>query len=145
MQAKNSNQPSLIGKSGFLQIAKESKGKPLTVFEDKKGVDKSIKSVHVQTERSGDHGSVTDQDLVYFKDLAEKRREALDESLKENESLVTENDELKLENTDLKSKNESLRRSVEKAQKVMDMLGVSPQRFNSLRFVVMFNPNFSQY
>jgi len=132
-------QSSLIGSKGFLQISKDAKsgksgggggGGGLFVFKDenvdvkatKNSPAKSITHAHVQTVLSGDYGSVVDGDVAFYKELAEKRREALDESLKENESLVMENDELRLENAELKSENVSLQESVEKARKITDML-----------------------
>jgi len=128
-------QSSLIGSKGFLQISKDAKsGKSggnggLFVFKDenvgvktKKDSPAKLIHTHVQTVVSGDYGSVTDADVAFYKELAEKRREALDESLKENESLVMENDELRLENAELQSENKSLQESVEKARKITDML-----------------------
>jgi len=128
-------QSSLIGSKGFLQISKDAKsnksggGGSLFVFKDENADVKVTKNspaksihAHVQTVLSGDYGSVIDADVAFYKELAEKRREALDESLKENESLVMENDELRLENAELKSENESLQESVEKARKITDML-----------------------
>ena len=61
-------------------------------------------------------------DVTFYKDLAEKRREALNESLKENEELHIENELLKCENEELKETKLSLEETVEKARKIMDLI-----------------------
>merc|ERR1712136_217211 len=113
---------------GFGQISKES-SKTFNVFNDENsstGVaaaekteekpDGAFQDRLVQTDITGDYTSVTGNgDLAFYKELAERRREALNDSLKENESLVSENAELKFENV-------SLLESVEKANRLAEML-----------------------
>ena len=67
---------------------------------------------------------VGDGDLAFYKELAERRREALNDSLAENESLVNENSILKYENSELNKTNQSLQESVNKASRLAEMLGV---------------------
>ena len=67
---------------------------------------------------------VGDGDLAFYKELAERRREALNDSLKENESLVSENAELRHRNYELNNENQSLQESVEKANNLAKMLEV---------------------
>jgi len=128
-------QQSLFGFKGFGQISKES-SKTFDVFNDENKSTKSevtadkpdeksgdVQNRLVQTDITGDYTSVTGHgDLAFYKELAERRREALNDSLKENESLCMENTELKAENFDLKNKNESLLESVEKANRLAEML-----------------------
>jgi len=131
----DAKQQSLFGFKGFGQISKES-SKTFNVFNDENkstGV-ATIEKVEqkpegafqdrlVQTDISGDYTSVTGHgDLAFYKELAERRREALNDSLKENESLVSENAELRHENFELKNENVSLLESVEKANRLAEML-----------------------
>ena len=67
---------------------------------------------------------VGDGDLAFYKELAERRREALNDSLAENESLVNENSILKYENSELNKTNQSLQESVNKASRLAEMLEV---------------------
>ena len=67
---------------------------------------------------------VGDGDLSFYKELAERRREALNDSLAENESLVNENSILKYENSELNKTNQSLQESVNKASRLAEMLEV---------------------
>ena len=69
-----------------------------------------------------DFTEMVSPDVTFYKDLAEKRREALDESLKENEELHIENELLRCENEELKETNLSLEETVEKARKIMDLI-----------------------
>merc|ERR1711955_80669 len=64
----------------------------------------------------------TEPDTQFYKDLAEKRREALDESLKENEELWIVNEEQKEKVKTLESKVHSLEETVEKARKISELL-----------------------
>jgi len=128
-------QQSLFGFKGFGQISKES-SKTFDVFNDENKVTKSevaadktdtksgdVENRLVQTDITGDYTSVTGHgDLAFYKELAERRREALNDSLKENESLCMENTELKHENFELKNENQSLLESVEKANRLAEML-----------------------
>merc|ERR1712150_90270 len=61
-------------------------------------------------------------DVQFYKDLAEKRREALNESLNENEKLWIENEEQKEEVKLLKDRVHSLEETVEKARKISELL-----------------------
>lgn len=125
-------QQSLFGFKGFAQISKESSNKKaFDVFSDENAVstpdsDKkqdNFSHRHSQTDITGDYASVvSDGDLAFYKELAERRREALNDSLKENESLVAENSELKHRNYELDSENQSLLESVEKANRLAEML-----------------------
>ena len=69
-----------------------------------------------------DFTEMVSPDVTFYKDLAEKRREALNESLKENEELHIENGLLKCENEELKETKLSLEETVEKARKIMDLI-----------------------
>ena len=69
-----------------------------------------------------DFADTISPDVTFYKDLAEKRREALNESLKENEELHIENELLKCENEELKETKLSLEETVEKARKIMDLI-----------------------
>lgn len=109
---------------------------------------KVLKTCHTQTKLTGkdlfDLQSAVTPDAEYYKELAEKRREALNESLKENEELWIENQEQsqKLEeqsqqleeqsqqleehsqkNAYLEEKVVSLEETVEKARKITEMIG----------------------
>jgi len=138
-----SSQASLISSKGFLQISKEAKKAGFTVFDDenadanqltkakaapsvatvKASTPKSkLNDTAAQTDISGDYGSVVGGDHEFYQGLAEKRRLALDETLKENESLVDENVSLKYENQELKTLNESLHESLEKASKTIELM-----------------------
>jgi len=132
----DAKQQSLFGFKGFGQISKES-SKTFNVFNDENkpaGVAATTEKVEqkpegafqdrlVQTDITGDYTSVTGHgDLAFYKELAERRREALNDSLKENESLVSENAELRHENYELKNDNVSLLESVEKANRLAEML-----------------------
>jgi len=121
-------QQSLFGFKGFAQISKES-NKTFSVFNDENAVSKSAKKSDNLTDRdsqtdiTGDYASVVgDGDLAFYKELAERRREALNDSLKENESLVSENAELRHRNYELNNENQSLQESVEKANNLAKML-----------------------
>jgi len=121
-------QQSLFGFKGFAQISKES-NKTFSVFNDENAVSKSDKKSDNLTDRdsqtdiTGDYASVVgDGDLAFYKELAERRREALNDSLKENESLVSENAELRHRNYELNNENQSLQESVEKANNLAKML-----------------------
>ena len=61
-------------------------------------------------------------DVTFYKDLAEKRREALNESLKENEELHIEKELLKCQNEEQKETILSLEETVEKARKIMELI-----------------------
>jgi len=65
---------------------------------------------------------VGEGDLAFYRELAERRREALNDSLAENESLVNENSILKYENSELNKTNQSLQESVNKASRLAEML-----------------------
>jgi len=132
----DAKQQSLFGFKGFGQISKES-SKTFNVFNDENkpaGVAATTEKVEqkpegafqdrlVQTDITGDYTSVTGHgDLAFYKELAERRREALNDSLKENESLVSENAELRHENFELKNENVSLLESVDKANRLAEML-----------------------
>ena len=116
---------------------------------------KVLKTCHTQTKLTGkdlfDLQAAVTPDAEYYKELAEKRREALNESLKENEELWIENQEQsqKLEeqsqqleeqsqqleeksqrleeqsqkNAYLEEKVVSLEETVEKARKITEMIG----------------------
>ena len=109
---------------------------------------KVLKTCHTQTKLTGkdlfDLQAAVTPDAEYYKELAEKRREALNESLKENEELWIENQEQsqKLEeqsqqldeqsqrleeqsqkNAYLEEKVVSLEETVEKARKITELIG----------------------
>jgi len=133
-------QQSIFGFKGFAQIGKDS-SKSFDIFNDENkgtaatagdrtstptssGKTKSG-AVHQQsqTDITGDYASVVgDGDLAFYKELAERRREALNDSLAENESLVNENSILKYENSELNKTNQSLQESVNKASRLAEML-----------------------
>ena len=69
-----------------------------------------------------DFTEMVSPDVTFYKDLAEKRREALDESLKENEELHIENELLKCQKQEQKETILSLEETVEKARKIMDLI-----------------------
>jgi len=133
-------QQSIFGFKGFAQIGKDS-SKSFDIFNDEnKGTAATVEgrtstptssgktksgAVHQQsqTDITGDYASVVgDGDLAFYKELAERRREALNDSLAENESLVNENSILKYENSELNKTNQSLQESVNKASRLAEML-----------------------
>jgi len=132
-----SSQTSLIGSKGFLQIAKDAKS-GFAIFGDenadanKTAAEKAplkastpkarIVDGSAQTDISGDYGAVVDGGTDFYKELAEKRRVALDETLKENESLVDDNVQLRHQNFELKTQNDSLHESLEKASKTIELM-----------------------
>ena len=61
-------------------------------------------------------------DVQHYKDLAEARREALNESLKENEELFIEKEEYKEKVDYLEKRVLSLEETVEKARKITEMI-----------------------
>ena len=69
-----------------------------------------------------DFSEMISPDVTFYKDLAEKRREALNESLKENEELHIEYELLKCQNEEQKETILSLEETVEKARKIMDLI-----------------------
>lgn len=114
--------------------SKKSVGKFFQIFEDSqktkgKGLKRSsFRSVGSQSELTdkSDVESQTNEgeeymyapeinDSGYWRDLAERRREALDESLHENESLHHEN-------FDLKEEVESLKKSLAEAEQLADIV-----------------------
>ena len=80
----------------------------------------------IQTKLTGpdlmDFTEMVSPDVTFYKDLAEKRREALNESLKENEELHIENELLKCQKEEQKETILSLEETVEKARKIMDLI-----------------------
>merc|ERR1712150_444246 len=113
----------------------KSTEKPLKIFEDSPTFSSSsplIKSsetklldlhtTYTQTTLAGSDvlkfGKILQPDVQFYKDLAEKRREALNESLNENEKLWIENKEHKEEVKFLKDRIHSLEETVEKARKI---------------------------
>ena len=69
-----------------------------------------------------DFTEMVSPDVTFYKDLAEKRREALNESLKENEELHIEKELLKCQNEEQKETILSLEETVEKARKIMELI-----------------------
>ena len=69
-----------------------------------------------------DFSEMISPDVTFYKDLAEKRREALNESLKENEELHIENELIKCKYEEQKETILSLEETVEKARKIMDLI-----------------------
>lgn len=136
---------------------KEQKRGQIKIYEDPIKVKPSLSTPTsplsradkgAQTKLTGkdltDYQDMVQPDVQFYKDLAEKRREALNESLKENEELWIENEEkdikleekeqenesLALENMKHKQRNEyleervtSLEETVEKARKITEMIG----------------------
>ena len=118
------NKPKLF-ENGFQGI---SKNPGIKIFQDKSVLEKEkketpkiipTKNQRSQTELTGpdlvEFQSTISPDVKFYKELAEKRREALNESLKENE-------ELHIENEEQKEEIESLKQSVEKAKKIIDLI-----------------------
>ena len=104
----------LIGKTGFANIVGNKKvpnGK-ISIFKDEKP---STTDDESQTELTDSDILELESNVQFYKDLAEKRREALDESLKENE-------ELHIENEEQKQKIESLEETIEQSKKIIDMI-----------------------
>ena len=79
-----------------------------------------------QTQLTGsdliDFQKMVSPDAQYYKDLAEARREALNDSLKENEELFIEKEEYKEKVQYLEEKVSSLEETVEKARKITEMI-----------------------
>ncbi|XP_021363107.1 geminin-like isoform X1 [Mizuhopecten yessoensis] len=105
-----------LGKDALLNAQKEKSGKDtIQIYADPKTPDiksKTFDDKAVQTEKKSKSEEDIDQeayDLMvnedipenYWRDLAERRREALNESLNENEQLHNEVDELRNENEKL--------------------------------------------
>ena len=128
----NDNKPGDVNQffgqgEGFKNICKSSTDKTqiykdkIVPTKEKKETPKinPTKNQRSQTELSGqdlvDFQNTISPDVEFYKELAEKRREALNESLKENE-------ELHIENEEQKEEIETLKQSVEKAKKIIDLI-----------------------
>jgi hypothetical protein len=107
----------------FKDSEKETSGK-LPKEEPKKSPTKNEATTQTQLTGSDliDYQQMVSPDTQYYKDLAEARREALDESLKENEELFIEKEEYKEKNQYLEEKVLSLEETVEKARKITEMI-----------------------
>jgi len=145
---KVENKPNtLIGRTsgGFLKLFANEKsnnkitGKTVKIFEDASNTEKrpvsktscepkpqELASTCTQTNLTGndilDFEKTIEPEVQFYKDLAEKRREALNESLKENEELWIENEEQKEKVKTLEDKVHSLEETVEKARKLSELL-----------------------
>ena len=145
---KESNQikpkPILGQNAGFKNIKKGSK-ETIEIFQDPiasitEETKKGNSTKESQTKLTGsdldDFQAMVSPDVEFYKDLAEKRRDALNESIKENEELHIENEEQKEKIEELNIKNEkktekidhleekvaSLEQTVENARKIIDMI-----------------------
>ncbi|XP_072170204.1 uncharacterized protein [Diadema setosum] len=88
------------GKSEPRKIFRPDAGKNFTIFEDKSSLSSSpASSPENETVEMLTRDTPTES---YWKELAEERREALEDALKENEELHVENSRLKEENEKLK-------------------------------------------
>ena len=125
------NKPKLF-ENGFQGI---SKNPGITIFQDKSVLEKEkketpkiipTKNQRSQTELTGpdlvEFQSTISPDVEFYKELAEKRREALNESLKENEELHIENELIKCKYEEQKETILSLEETVEKARKIMELI-----------------------
>ena len=87
---------------------------------------KSLKTCQTQTKLTGndliDFQATVQPDLQFYKELVEKKSEALNESLKENEELWVENEERKEKINYLEEKVASLEETVEKARKITELI-----------------------
>ena len=113
ISSKQTKQP-LFGKTGFGNIVgnKKAPNGKISIFKDEKP---STTDDESQTELTDSDILELESNVQFYKDLAEKRREALDESLKENE-------ELHIENEEQKQKIESLEETIEQTKKIIDMI-----------------------
>jgi len=143
LQPSGKNQKLLIGPDGLLRLGSSGK-KDIKIYQDpsapltstperKEPVHKLVQaSVHTTTSQT----QVTEADkaetwmyaaedelpLEYWKDLAEKRRVALDESLNENESLHTSLSFLEEERDELKEEVETYKSLAEHAAELANIL-----------------------
>ena len=145
---KESNQikpkPILGENAGFKNIKKGSKEKTFIFQDPKESITQESKKENStkesQTKLTGsdldDFQAMISPDVEFYKDLAEKRRDALNESIKENEELHIENEEQKEKIEELNINNEkktekidhleekvaSLEQTVENTRKIIDMI-----------------------
>lgn len=129
----------LVGRAtgGFAKLfasAKKKNGKGFQIYEDSpksKSANsspnsfKTLQVANTQTNITGadlDFQSMSSPDAQFYKELAEKRREALDESLNENEKLWIENEEQKEKIYSLEDTISSLEGTVEKARKIAEII-----------------------
>lgn len=114
-----------VGK-GFKIYEDEDKGVVSTSSSQTLAISKTFLSACTQTKLTGndliDLQSTIQPGAEFYKELAEKRREALDESLNENERLWIENEEQRETVKTLEEKVSSLEDTVEKARKITEIL-----------------------
>jgi len=148
LQPSAKNQKLLVGADGLLQLSTSGKKKDVKIYEDpkpahsstpdnKKSEHKKVQatvsvattSTQVEEADTAQHRAeqemYADQDdlpLQYWKDLAEKRREALEESLTENECLHTSLSLLEEEHEKVKEEADTYRSLAEQAQELAKIL-----------------------
>jgi len=148
LQPSAKNQKLLVGADGLLQLSTSGKKKDVKIYEDpkpahsstpdnKKSEHKKVQatvsvattSTQVEEADTAQHRAeqemYADKDdlpLQYWKDLAEKRREALEESLTENECLHTSLSLLEEEHEKVKEEADTYRSLAEQAQELAKIL-----------------------
>jgi len=148
LQPSAKNQKLLVGADGMLQLSTSGKKKEVKIYEDpapahsstpdhKKSENKkvqatvSVASTSTQVENADTaqyraeqqmYANEDDLPLEYWKDLAEKRREALEESLTENECLHTSLSLLEEEHEKVKEEADTYRSLAEQAQELAKIL-----------------------
>eukprot|EP00088_Acartia_fossae_P060641 TRINITY_DN7263_c0_g1_i10.p1 TRINITY_DN7263_c0_g1~~TRINITY_DN7263_c0_g1_i10.p1 ORF type:complete len:262 (-),score=121.46 TRINITY_DN7263_c0_g1_i10:545-1330(-) len=149
LQPSAKNQQLLVGADGLVRLGSSGKKKEIKIYEDPtpahtstpeqkkknehKKVQASVASVSAGTQVEDKdtaqyraevemYGAEEDLPLEYWKDLAEKRREALEVSLTENESLHTSLSLLEEEYERTKEEAESYKSLAEQAQELANIL-----------------------
>jgi len=150
LQPSAKNQKLLVGSDGVVRLGSQGKKKDIKIYEDPvkptasstpdqkrkqehKTVQASVSSVSAGTQVENDdtaqhraevemYGAEEDLPLEYWKDLAEKRREALEVSLTENESLHTSLSFLEEENERIKEEADTYKSLAEQANELAQIL-----------------------
>jgi geminin len=150
LQPSAKNQQLLVGADGVVRLGGTGKKKEIKIYQDptppahtstpeqkKKSEDKTVQATvssvsagtQVEDADTAQHradvemyGAEEDLPLEYWKDLAEKRREALEVSLTENESLHTSLSMLEEENERIKEEAETYKSLAEQAQELASIL-----------------------
>jgi len=147
LQPSAKNQTLLVGSDGVLRLASTDK-QDIKIYQDPAGpmtstperkepksklVQATVKTQSTETQVEDKdtaqaraellmYGAEDDLPVEYWRDLAEKRREALEVSLTENESLHNSISLLEEENEKIKEEAESYKTMAEKASELADIL-----------------------
>ncbi|XP_011682550.1 geminin [Strongylocentrotus purpuratus] len=117
------------GKSQPKKVFRSDGGKNFTIFEDTSNSSSSSSSPTPSAEQEVlDMMTGPEPTGKYWEELAEERRVALEETLKENEKLFIENSELKEENDKLKVMADQAEYLADVVETLMNKMESSPQK-----------------